>query len=160
MKNKKHLLNLLLAFGLGISSGYAQDTGNASGGDASGSGGTVAYSIGQIVYTYESGTNGNTNQGVQQPYEIYSVGIDESMTTISLITYPNPTTDYLVLEFTDYSNEKMEYHLIDLNGKTIIKNSISSSKTKIDLNTYSKGIYFIKIIKELKEIKTFKIIKN
>ena len=106
------------------------------------------------------GTDGNTNQGVQQPYEIYSVGIDESMTTISLITYPNPTTDYLVLEFTDYSNEKMEYHLIDLNGKTIIKNSISSSKTQIDLNTYSKGIYFIKIIKELKEIKTFKIIKN
>lgn len=160
MKNKKRAFQLLIAFGLGISSGYAQESANASGSDASGSGGSVTYSIGQAVYTYASGTNGNINQGVQQPYEVYSVGIEEDMKTISLITYPNPTADYLVLEFTDYSDEKMEYQLIDLNGKIIINNSISSSKTQIDLNNYSKGTYLIKIIKELKEIKTFKIIKN
>jgi hypothetical protein len=157
---KKHLLNLLLAFGLGISSGYAQKSSNASGGNATGFGGTVAYSIGQTVYIYESGTNGSISQGVQQPYEIYSVGIEENLSTISLITYPNPTSDYLVLEFTDYSNEKMEYQVIDLEGKIILNHSITNVRTQVDLNAYSKGIYFIKIIKDLKEIKTFKIIKN
>ena len=157
---KKHLLNLLIAFGLGISSGHAQESSNASGGDASGSGGTVAYSIGQTVYTYESGTNGNTNQGVQQPYEIYSVGIDEDISTISLNTYPNPTSDYLTLELLDYSNEKMEYQLVDLEGKLILSKSINNVRTQIDLRAYSKGIYLINVIKELKEIKTFKIIKN
>tara|TARA_B110000285_G_scaffold215240_1_gene261411 strand:- start:296 stop:778 length:483 start_codon:yes stop_codon:yes gene_type:complete len=160
MKNKKRFFHLLLAFGLGISSGYAQESSNASGGDASGSGGTVAYSIGQTVYTYESGTNGNTNPGVQQPYEIYSVGTDEELSTISLITYPNPTSDYLILEFADYSNEKIDYQLIDLNGKVILNNSINNAQTTVDLNAYSKGIYFIKVIKESEEIKTFKIIKN
>ena len=157
---KKHLLNLLIAFGIGISSGYAQESSNTSGGDASGSGGTVAYSIGQPVYTYASGTNGNTSQGVQQPYEIYSVGIDEDLSTISLITYPNPTSGYLVLEFADYSNEKMEYQVIDLEGKIILNHSITNARTQVDLIAYSKGIYLIKVIKELKEIKTFKIIKN
>ena len=52
------------------------------------------------------------------------------------------------------------YQLIDLNGKIILNNSINNAQTKVDLNAYSKGIYFIKVIKELKEIKTFKIIKN
>ena len=160
MKNKKRFFHLLLAFGIGISSGYAQESSNASGGDASGSGGTVAYSIGQTVYTYESGSNGDVTQGVQQPYEIYTVGINEEPGNISLKTYPNPTSDYLVLEFADYSNEKMEYQLIDLEGKIILNHSITNVRTQVDLNTYSKGIYFIKIIKELKEIKTFKIIKN
>jgi hypothetical protein len=159
MRNKRKA-TLTLLLGLGLSPVFAQESANASGGDATGSGGTVAYSIGQTVYTYDSGTNGNTNQGVQQPYEIYSVGIEEDVATISLTTYPNPTSDYLVLEFTDYSDAKMEYQLIDLYGKTIINNSISSSKTQIDLNSYSKGTYLIKVIKELKEIKTFKIIKN
>ena len=158
--SKKRKVTLTFLLGLGLSPVFAQESANASGGDASGSGGTVAYSIGQTVYTYESGTNGNTNQGVQQPYEIYSVGIAEDLSTISLTTYPNPTSNYLVLEFTDYSNEKMEYQLIDLNGKTIIKNTITDSKTQIDLNNYSKGTYLIKVIKELKEIRTFKIIKN
>ena len=159
MRNKRKV-TLPFLLGLGLSPVFAQESANVSGGDASGSGGTVAYSIGQTLYTYESGTNGNASQGIQQPYEIYSVGIDEDLSTISLITYPNPTSDYLVLEFTDCSDEKMEYQLIDLNGKTIIKNSVTSSKTQIDLNNYSKGTYLIKVIKELKEIKTFKIIKN
>jgi hypothetical protein len=159
MRNKR-TATLTLLFGLSLSPVFAQESANASGGDALGSGGTVAYSIGQPVYTYASGTNGNTNQGVQQPYEIYSVGIDEDISTISLNTYPNPTSDYLTLELLDYSNEKMEYQLVDLEGKLILSKSINNVRTQIDLRAYSKGIYLINVIKELKEIKTFKIIKN
>jgi opacity protein-like surface antigen len=156
----KHLLNLLLAFALAISNSYAQESSNASGGDASGSGGTVAYSIGQTFYTYQSSSNGNTNHGVQQPYLISAVGIDEGISTISLITYPNPTSDYLLLELFDYSNEKIDYQLIDLKGKIILNGSINNAQAKVDLNAYSKGIYFIKVFKQSEEIKTFKIIKN
>jgi hypothetical protein len=159
MKNK-HLLNLLLVFALGVSSGYAQESSNTSGGNASGTGGTVAYSIGQNFYTYETGTNGNINQGVQQPYVINTVGIDDDISTISLTTYPNPTSDYLMLKLFDYSNEKIDYQLIDLNGKIILNNSINNVQTKVDLNAYSTGVYFIKVIKKSEEIKTFKIIKN
>jgi hypothetical protein len=48
------------------------------------SGGTIAYSIGQTIYSFESGSNGNVNQGVQQSYEIYTVKIDKNSNNISL----------------------------------------------------------------------------
>jgi hypothetical protein len=151
---------LTLLFGMGLTTVFAQESANASGGDASGSGGKVAYSIGQTVYTYASGTNGNTSQGVQQPYEIYSVGVDEELSNIFLMAYPNPTSDYLTLELLDYSNEKIEYQLIDIEGRVILSKPINNSQTQVDLNSYSTGIYFIKVIKESQEIRTFKIIKN
>ncbi len=160
MKNKKRFLHLLLTVGLGVSSGYAQESSNTSGGDASGSGGNVAYSIGQTVYTYTSGSNGNTNQGVQQPYEIYTVGINKEPSNISLKTFPNPTTDFLTLQFDDYSNEQFEFRLFDLQGSLVQNGQIIDTQTRIDLSALSKGTYLISIIKESKEIKTFKIIKN
>ena len=58
MKHKKvkFIVVFLMLFSmLGLK---AQETTDASGGEASGSGGTVSYSVGQIVYTTSSGTNG------------------------------------------------------------------------------------------------------
>lgn len=47
----------------------AQETVLSSGGNATG-GGSVSYSVGQIVYNAYPGTNDNSEaQGVQQPYE-------------------------------------------------------------------------------------------
>jgi len=42
----------------------------ASGGNATGTGGTVSYSVGQVFYTINTGTTGFIVQGVQQPFEI------------------------------------------------------------------------------------------
>jgi hypothetical protein len=44
-----------------------QTTGNTSGGIASGSGGSLTYSVGEVAYTNFSSTSTNINQGVQQP---------------------------------------------------------------------------------------------
>lgn len=160
MKNKKYFLNLVLGIGLGISSGYAQESTNASGGDALGSEGSVAYSIGQVFYTSETGSNGNVNQGVQHTYAIYAVGIDDESTNISLNIFPNPTSGYLTLQLDEYANEKMDYQLINIQGKLLQSEIITNAQTKIDLSTYVKGTYFIQVVRVSKEIKTFKIIKN
>ena len=160
MKNIKRISHLLLVFGFGVSNGFAQESSNASGGDASGSGGSVAFSIGQTVYTYKSGSNGDANQGVQQPYEIYTVGINEEPTNISLKTFPNPTVDFLTIQLDDYANEQFYFQLFDLQGSLVQNGQIIDTHTRIDLNALPKGTYLISIIKETKEIKTFKIIKN
>ena len=44
----------------------AQESVNCFGADGSGSGGSVAISVGQVAYTYQSGATGQVNQGVQQ----------------------------------------------------------------------------------------------
>ncbi len=65
MKHKRIKVSTLL-LGLGIAS-QAQESANAAGGDASGSGGNMSYSIGIPLYTEHTGTSGKLTNGVQQP---------------------------------------------------------------------------------------------
>ena len=81
MKYKKKLLTAVMLLGLGgLTSLQAQEAIPATGGEASGSGGSASYTVGQVVYTTNVGTNGNSvAEGVQQPYEISVVtGIPEA----------------------------------------------------------------------------------
>ena len=133
---------------------------SASGGDATGSGGSVAYSVGQIVYTTSTGTTGSVAQGVEQAYEIYSVGIKETSLNISLSIFPNPTSDFLTLKVEDYNNEALSYNLIDEQGKLILSEQITNQNTQLAMSTLACGAYFINVLQENKKIQTFKIIKN
>ena len=70
---------------------YSQSNTVSAGGDADGDNGSISYSIGQVVYTSAQGSNGNVNQGVQQPYDVGVVtGIEEAGINLSVFT--NPTS--------------------------------------------------------------------
>ena len=133
---------------------------SATGGDATGSGGTVAFSVGQIVYTTSTGTTGSVAQGVEQAYEISSVGIKETALNISLSIFPNPTSDYLTLKVEDYNKEALSYNLLDEQGKSVLNEQITNQDTQVAMSTLARGIYFINVLQANKKIQTFKIIKN
>ena len=127
----------------------------------SGSGGTVAYSIGQVVYTTNTGSNGSVAQGVQHAFEIFTVGIKETELNISLITFPNPTTDNLILQINDYNNEKLSYQLFDMQGKQLGNGQITAQQTQVIMNSLPTATYFISVVnQENKKVQSFKIIKN
>lgn len=63
------------------------------------------------------------------------------------VFYPNPTTNYLIIETT--SNSEIE--IIDLKGKCVLKTSVDSDSIKIDLFTLDAGCYVIQIRDEHKE---------
>lgn len=159
MKNKAKII-LLFFLCFSISSVYSQESANTSGGDATGTGGTAAFSIGQVAYTYESGSNGNTNQGVQQAYEIFSVGIDEQNLEIELSIYPNPTSENLQIEFEEFKDYDATYQLLDLSGKILLESEIQSDQSIVDMSTYQSGVYFLNIVSKSENNKTFKIIKK
>ena len=160
MKNKKTKLTALLLLGIGFNQVYAQQAATASGGDASGSGGSVAYSVGQIVYTTNTGTTGSVAQGVQQPYEIsITTGLAETGINLNLSAYPNPTTNYLMLQIDNY-DKALSYQLYDISGKLIESNTIVANSTTIKMEQMQTGSYLLKVTQNNKEIKTFKIIKN
>jgi len=140
----------------------AQEAIPASGGDASGSGGSVSYSVGQIVYTTNTGTTGSVAQGVQQPFEISVVTELEEAEGISLqcSVYPNPATDYLVLKVENFDKEDLSYQLIDINGKPLENKKIAGNETSIVMSNLVPATYFLRVTQNKKEVKTFKIVKN
>jgi len=162
MKKTESRPILLLTAGLLLASfALTQESANSSGGDVTGSGGTVAYSIGQVVYTTHTGSNGSVAQGVQHAYEIYTLVIKETEMNISLTAFPNPTTDHLILEIRDYKSEKVSYQLCNLQGKLISEEQITAKQTQINMSALPIATYFVNVInQDHKKVQTFKIIKN
>jgi len=159
---KNNTLSVFLAFSLSFSvqAQTSHQVLSATGGDASGSGGTVAYSVGQIVYTTNTGNTGSVAQGVEQAYEISSVGIKETALNISLSVFPNPTSDFLTLKVADYNNEALSYHFLDEQGKLVMNEQITNQDTQVAMSSLARGAYFINVLQANKKIQTFKIIKN
>lgn len=152
-------VSFLLLFSFTIS---GQESINASGQNASGAGGSVSYSIGQLVYTTNSSSsNGSVAQGVQQPYEISVVlGVQYPGIKLIMTVSPNPTTDFVTLKIDNYEFESLTYHLYDLNGKQFLTGQTTTTETQISIGHLPSAVYFLKITDKTKTIKTFKILKN
>ena len=165
MYKMKVKLCLLLLSGFCLAGLQAQEAVVAGGGNASGSGGTVSYTAGQVVYSNNSGTNGSVTQGVQQAYIIsVTTGIDNKGIDLSYKVYPNPTTDYLHLKLDDFQKSIYSYQLFDINGKMLESKMIVNESTSISMKALKEGNYFLKIKETVagaaKEVKSFKIIKK
>jgi len=162
MKQTVKKLITVISLIFGLYSLQAQEAILATGGEASG-GGSASYTLGQVVYTMQTGTNGNSvAQGVQQPYEISVVsGIKETEgINLEYSVYPNPTTNYLILEIEDDVQTQYIASLYDMNGKLLKSKNITADKTKITTNDLAPATYFLKITDNEKIIKSFKIIKK
>ncbi len=162
MKQQRKIIAIFFFFGFGFAVLHAQKTIPATGGNASGSGGSLSYTVGQILCSSITGTNATIVQGVQQPYEISVVTLVSNIEEINLqcLVYPNPTrgSARLVIESPDL--EYLEFRLFDINGVLLQNYQIKSSETEISLASLSSSVYFMKIYKNNMEIKVFKIIKK
>ncbi len=162
MRHKKVKLSAVLLLGLGLTGLKAQEAIPATGGMASGSGGSVSYSLGQLVYTTNTGTNGSVALGIQQPFEIFVVTSIEQAKGMSLqcSAYPNPTTDFLTLKVENFELSTLNFQLFDISGKLLVSKKVENSETTIAMSNFVSATYFLKVTQANKEIKTFKIIKN
>ena len=135
----------------------------STGNKATGTGGTVDYSIGQAIFTTASGSNGAISQGIQQPFIIQSVTAIENV-DISMYfnVYPNPTQDYVILNIgKEYiPQEGSFYSIFNINGELIKKGQISGRETQIPMNELESATYLIKTFLNNTEVKIFRIIKN
>jgi hypothetical protein len=165
MLQRKIKLFIVFLLTIGLTELYAQEAVPASGGNASGSGGTVSYTLGQVVYTTNIGANGSTAQGVQQPYEISIVtGLEPANgITLQLSAYPNPTIDDLNLKIDASASlnwQSLSCQLLDANGKSLEYFNITDVITLIKMSGLPMATYYLKITENNTIIKTFKIIKN
>lgn len=152
MKINLSILAVFFAF-----TGWTQQNTVSTGGNATGTGGTANYSVGQVDYSNAQGTNGSINQGVQQPFEFYLLGIGEEL-VIDILLYPNPTNEFIVLQLDNFTND-LKYSLVDMNGKIVAQAAIESKESQIDMRQYASGKYNLTISNDTTN-QTIKIIKH
>lgn len=151
----------LIAFFAASTIAQAQESVNSSGGVDAGFGGTVSFSVGQMVYTTDSKEAGSVVQGIQRPYRITTTDIKIVDNTLSFKAYPNPSSEDLFLEINEFRNEKLKYHLYDMQGKLIMNNPIEIPKTQINMRDLAVGSYVIHITTATNQpIQTIQIIKD
>jgi hypothetical protein len=139
----------------------AQSNFTSGSGELKGPGGYASQSIGQIAYTTYQSDSGRVNQGVIQPYQI-TVLSGEEVIDIQLIfkAFPNPVSNLLNLEITNFENQELTYQLFDLNGRLLSSKKIQQSLTEISTADLPPATYFLRITDQDKPLKSFKIVKS
>jgi len=138
---------------------FGQKIALAAGGKAVGSTGTASFSVGQV--SYKSPEGNIISNGVQQPYEIQTLG-KSGFTAIQLEmkVYPNPTIDELQLKISEKNFTEYTYQLYDTTGKTVLTEKINQEESTISMKNFSAGIYFLDVTLKNESVKTYKIIKK
>ncbi len=156
----KKAVTLSILFSLGIFGVNAQSNTVTAGGEASGSGGTVSYSIGLTNFETSSGTSGSAAAGVQHAYVTVVSGVDHPEINLLAEVYPNPTANHVTLKVDEISTNSLSFVLLDITGNVLQQSSVISSSTIINLENLSNTTYLLKVFRKKQELKTFKIIKN
>lgn len=175
-KTVNYLLNLkitnlfvimILLFSIKSISQTAQngmETINASGNDSTGDSGSVAYSIGQVFYTYIGESVYSVAQGIQQEELSETLATTENNVEpkAEIFIFPNPTTDFVTInmEGLEFKNGPQSYQLYDIQGKLLKQDTIHENETQINLNDLSSSIYLLQVYVNNKVLKTFKILKK
>ncbi len=123
--------------------------------------GILSYSIGQVSYQVISSSQTQLSQGVQQAFEVSSILNTESIENEALVSvFPNPTTDYIIIQFENIPDRKFFIELEDSTGKLIYSKNILSKSSQIPFHSLSSGVYFLSLNDGDCMTQSFKIIKT
>jgi hypothetical protein len=147
-----------------VNSNDIMETIITSGNNATGSSGSVSYSIGQVFYTYIGVESVyNVAQGIQHQELNKSENIEEAIESkAEVFVFPNPTADFVNVNLNgfDLVTGQQSYQLYNLQGRLIKQNTINQIQSQISLNNLSPSIYVLRIYVNNKVLNTFKIIKQ
>lgn len=163
-KMKKHL-SLILSLLLFAGMASAQSAIVPVGGDAQSDGGSVSYTVGQIAVQTAANSNGSVSvaEGVQQPYEIMTVGVDDyPQISLRAVVYPNPTENLAQLQLNGFEipSGGLRAILYDGNGKRLQNFPVYDDLTTFQIGQYATGTYYLELRDSQRTLKTFKLVRK
>lgn len=138
---------------------FGQERSVAAGGDISGSSGSFSFTVGLPDYSNYSGASGSVSEGVQQPFELFSLGIEEWNTTIDFSVYPNPVSSYLTIDF-PMKLEDVSYEIIDGTGRIVKDGKLLEMSNVISLQELAMANYHFVVKQHSTVLRTYQIIKH
>lgn len=97
-----------------------------------------------LTYTVTDSLTGCSSSDTASVYVDICLGINSS-TGIEFSVSPNPNNGSFVIDFgTGQSNTTVE--LVDVTGRVVQTNAVSGSRTTINCETQSSGVYFVRVI--------------
>ena len=135
------------------------------GGDAQSNGGSVSYTVGQVAVQTVANSNGSVSvaEGVQQPYEIMTVGVDDyPQIVLDAVVYPNPTDNIAQLRLNGFEipADGLRANLYDGNGKRLQTIPVTEDLTTFQIGQYATGTYFLELRDGKRVLKTFKVVRS
>ena len=161
---QKQLFLTILCVGFAMF-GMAQSAIVPVGGDAQSSAGSVSYTVGQIAVQTVSSSGGSVSvaEGVQQPYEIQTVGVDDyPQIVLDAIVYPNPTENLAQLKLNGFEipGDGLRANLFDGNGKMLQSFPVTDDLTSFQIGQYATGTYYLEVKDGKRVLKTFKVVRK
>ena len=161
----KRIFTILSLSCLLVSSLFAQSAIVPVGGDAQGNGGSVSYTVGQLAVESAANSNGSISvlEGVQQPYEIMTVGVDDyPQIALNAIVYPNPTENIAQLQLNGFEipADGLRATLYNSNGKQLQNVTVTEDLTTFQIGQYATGTYYLEVRDGKRVLKTFKIVRR
>jgi hypothetical protein len=161
----KRTISILIFCCFSVLSVFAQSAIVPVGGDAQGNGGSVSYTVGQIAVQNVANADGSVSiaEGVQQPYEIMTVGVDEyPQIALDAVVYPNPTENLAQLRLNGFEipANGLRAILYDGNGKQLQSVIVTDDLTSFQIGQYATGTYFLELRDGKRVLKTFKVIRK
>lgn len=160
----QHIMKILFQVFILMACTYisiAQQVISSAGTNVTGASVQASWTIGEAVIETFTGSSSILSQGFHQgKLTVTLVGkIDNS--SIHVYVYPNPVNDKLKVEFNDFSTEKYNFNIADVNSRILLEGLISENPKIIEMNRFKPGIYFMMVGRSSKEqFQIFKIIKQ
>jgi hypothetical protein len=116
----------------------------------------IDWTLGETVTSTYTGSDMLT-QGFHQP-NLTITSLNDSETECSVAIFPNPSTDFVQLQFKD-PKEIFVVELFTVDGK-LLESKQTSSALKLDMMNYKAGTYLLSVKNKSAKSKSFRIVKS
>ncbi len=116
------------------------------------------FSIGEIVVNTIQFNENYSTPGFHQSDLLTTSFKNSFKSDVKVDVFPNPFTDFIIVNIKDSDLKRAEFKLINIEGKILKTGVLTSDKNKIILSNYKLSVYFLSILDHNGSIiKTFKL---
>ncbi len=106
--------------------------------------------------------NGNIASDTNYIYleEVVIVAAENLPATEKCSIYPNPATEYTILDLGKLSGSNAWYQLFDIQCRPVLTETIPVSPAVVDLSNVVPGTYYLKVMENNTEVRSFIVVKT